>query len=44
MDLEYHWRMLSLTNPSSVAMSITYGVVGWAWPISMSAMHVATPL
>ena len=44
MALECLWHMLSLTNPSPVALSVTAGVGGWAWTISTSAMRVAAPL
>ena len=43
MDLEHLWRMLRLKNPSPVALSITYGVGGCLWPISVSTMHIADP-
>ena len=36
--------MISLTNMSHAALSVTSEVVDWVWPISMSAMCVAVPL
>ena len=38
------WRILSLKNPSHVALSVTAWVGGWSCPISMSAMRIAAPL
>ena len=44
MSLELLWWMLLLTNPSPVALSITAGVVGFTWPISVSNMCISAPL
>ena len=44
MALERYWWMLSFKNPPIVALSITAGVDGWAWPSSMSAMRIAKHL
>ena len=42
--LEFCWRMLLLKNMSLVALSVTYGVGGLAWPISVSDTHIDAPL
>ena len=36
--------MLSLTILSPVALYVTAGVGGWAWPISMITMPISAPL
>ena len=42
--LERFWRVFSLKNPFPVALSVTAGVGGWAWPISISDMCIYAPL
>ena len=44
MALEHLLRMLSLINLSSVALSVTTGVGGYVWPISVSNILIAAPL
>ena len=44
MALERHWRILSLTNPFPVALSVTSGFSSCVWLISVSSMHIAAPL
>ena len=44
MDLERRWKMLSLTNPYPVALSVTAGVGGCVWPIYVRAMRIGAPL
>ena len=43
MALERLWRMLLLTNPSPVDLSITSRVLICVWPISLITMCIALP-
>ena len=44
MALERPWQILSLTNMSLVALSITVGVGIFMWPISVKNMCIVTLL
>ena len=44
ISLERCWQMLSLINTSHVALSVTTGVGGYVWPISVSNILIAAPL
>ena len=44
VDLKRLWRMLSLKNSSPVELSVTDGLGGWTWTISISSMRITVPL